>query len=273
MAQYQVPGGPYVNETATAQYQIPGGPYLNETAGGATTHSTTGALTGQGSAIAGTASRFRAHPTSGAIAGAGSEIVGSADRTGAATSHETTGAIAGSGAAVSGTAAHVVIHGTSGALSGPGAVISGVALHNTPHGTSGDLVGPGSGLSGSAFNGVAALTKSGVNRAWLVQYYTKAFAEQEIKRKEAAPRAAKTTPKRIIAAKIQESVARAEAQLERLAKQARDIQEVQLFVHAAVQQARLAPEPAPVDFMVIAESYRKKLQQEEEELLLLAAVL
>lgn len=30
MRQYQLPGGPYVNETALRQYQIPGGPYINE---------------------------------------------------------------------------------------------------------------------------------------------------------------------------------------------------------------------------------------------------
>lgn len=30
MKQRQVPGGPYVNEKATAQRQIPGGPYINE---------------------------------------------------------------------------------------------------------------------------------------------------------------------------------------------------------------------------------------------------
>jgi len=28
--QRQVPGGPFVNETATAQRQIPGGPFINE---------------------------------------------------------------------------------------------------------------------------------------------------------------------------------------------------------------------------------------------------
>jgi hypothetical protein len=29
-AQRQIPGGPFVNETATAQRQIPGGPFINE---------------------------------------------------------------------------------------------------------------------------------------------------------------------------------------------------------------------------------------------------
>jgi hypothetical protein len=33
--QYQIPGGPFVNETDERQYQIPGGPYINETAGAA----------------------------------------------------------------------------------------------------------------------------------------------------------------------------------------------------------------------------------------------
>jgi len=31
MAERQVPGGPFVNETGTAQRQIPGGPFVNET--------------------------------------------------------------------------------------------------------------------------------------------------------------------------------------------------------------------------------------------------
>jgi hypothetical protein len=34
--EYQIPGGPYVNETGTAQRQIPGGPYINETVSSAT---------------------------------------------------------------------------------------------------------------------------------------------------------------------------------------------------------------------------------------------
>lgn len=270
---------------------------LEAPSGGATTHTTTGALTGQSSIVAGSAARTHAHPSSGVLAGAGATVDGSAARThehpssgvltgaGAAVDgaaaragvvvHDTTGTPTGAGASVVGSAAHVAVHGTSGTLVGSGSVLDGTAQHNIPHGTSGDLTGSGSLVTGSALNGVTALTKSGVNRAWLVQYYTKAFAEQEARRKESAPKAVKPKglTKRVIEAKIQESVTRAEEQLERLAKQARDIQEVQLFVHQAVQQATLAPDPAPVDFMAIAESYRKKLQQEEEELLLLAAVL
>lgn len=34
--QRQIPGGPYVNETATAQRQIPGGPFINETVSSST---------------------------------------------------------------------------------------------------------------------------------------------------------------------------------------------------------------------------------------------
>lgn len=32
--EYQVPGGPYVNETSSRQYQLPGGSYINETQSG-----------------------------------------------------------------------------------------------------------------------------------------------------------------------------------------------------------------------------------------------
>lgn len=31
MAERQVPGGPFVNESGTAQRQVPGGPFVNET--------------------------------------------------------------------------------------------------------------------------------------------------------------------------------------------------------------------------------------------------
>lgn len=35
MAQYQIPGGPFVNSDASGdQFQIPGGPYLNDESGG-----------------------------------------------------------------------------------------------------------------------------------------------------------------------------------------------------------------------------------------------
>jgi hypothetical protein len=34
MPEYQIPGGPYVNETDTFEAQLPGGPYVNETVAG-----------------------------------------------------------------------------------------------------------------------------------------------------------------------------------------------------------------------------------------------
>lgn len=268
--------------------------------GGAITHATTGVLTGQGSTVAGSATRTHAHPSSGVLAGAGATVDGSAARThehsssgvltgagatvdGAAARagvvvHDTTGTPTGAGASVVGSAARVAVHGTSGALAGQGATINGTAQHNVPHGTSGDLTGPGSVVTGSAFNGISALTKSGVNRAWLVKYYTQAFAEQEAKRKELEPATVKPAvpaKKRAaaIAAKVEAEVAKVEGALDALATGVKDLQAAQTFIYNAVQQSRLTPQPEPINFLDVAEAYRKKLKQEEDELMLLALVL
>jgi len=149
--------------------------------GGATTHDTTGALTGAGSTIAGSAAHIAIHGTSGALTGPGSSVVGSAARTRA---HPTSGALTGPGAAIAGAASNFTVHGTSGALTGPGSVIDGEADHVVPggthdtsgaltgqgaviagsaahiaiHGTSGALVGPGAVLDGSAARVAAAVT-------------------------------------------------------------------------------------------------------------------
>ena len=142
-------------------------------AGGATTHTTTGALTGQGSTVAGiaahiavhgtsgaltgqigsvsgTANRFRAMSSSGALVGQGATIVGSAARAGGATTHDTSGALTGQGATLSGTAARFRAFSASGALTGQGSAIVGTAVHNVPHATSGVLAGQGSTIAGTA---------------------------------------------------------------------------------------------------------------------------
>ena len=87
-------------------------------------HTTTGALVGQGSTIAGTARRFRAHPT--------------------------TGALTGQGSIVSGVARRFRTHTTTGALVGPNAVVNGVATRFRAFDATGDLVGQGSVVVGSA---------------------------------------------------------------------------------------------------------------------------
>lgn len=96
-------------------------------AAGPVTHATTGALTGPGSAVAGSSARFRAFATSGALTGPGSTVAGSAARTRA---HDAAGVLAGPGAIIVGSAARVagaVTHATTGVLTGPGAEVVGVA--------------------------------------------------------------------------------------------------------------------------------------------------
>lgn len=138
--------------TATAQTGS-GGAYsamaeisIIATAGG-TTHATSGVLTGQGSAIAGSAARTRAHASSGALSGQGSSIVGSAARTRA---HSTSGALTGQGSSVAGSAARTREHPSTGALVGGGSNIAGSASRTREHPSSGSLVGQGSSVTGSA---------------------------------------------------------------------------------------------------------------------------
>lgn len=125
---------------------IVGGGAVWETAGG-TTHATSGALVGQGSAVDGTAAHIAIHGTSGALSGQGAVIVGSAARTRV---HPSSGDLTGPGASIVGAANRTRVHPTSGDLAGPGSDVSGTAARTRAHPSSGDLVGPGSDLSGSA---------------------------------------------------------------------------------------------------------------------------
>lgn len=141
----------------------------------AVTHATTGALTGQGSTIAGSAAHIAKHATSGTLAGQsstvvgsatrkrvmtttgvltgpGSVIAGSADRQDAPTfvTHAATGALTGAGSSITGSAARLRAMASTGALVGQGSVIVGSASNYTVHGSSGVLVGAGSTVVGSA---------------------------------------------------------------------------------------------------------------------------
>ena len=119
-------------------------------AAGAVTHATDGALTGQGSAVAGTAARTRQHATDGALAGQSTTLSGSAART---RQHATTGALDGQGAALAGAAERTRLHATTGALDGQGASIVGAAARvggAVTHDTSGALSGQSSTVAGAA---------------------------------------------------------------------------------------------------------------------------
>lgn len=94
----------------------------------AVTHTTTGALTGAGSTVAGTSAHIAKHATSGALVGAGATLSGAAARAGNAVTHETTGALVGAGSVVAGAVARLRVMTTSGVLIGPGSVIAGQAI-------------------------------------------------------------------------------------------------------------------------------------------------
>ena len=103
---------------------------FNGGGGGAVTHATTGALTGQGSALSGSASRFRAFSTSGTLVGPGSVIAGSAARVAAAVTHDTTGVLTSPGALLVGAANHISLYPDpsdvrEGVQYGPGGIYTG----------------------------------------------------------------------------------------------------------------------------------------------------
>jgi hypothetical protein len=119
---------------------------------GATTHATSGALTGQASAVVGTAKHNVKHPTSGALSGSGTTIVGVAVHLGK--HHYTTGTLTGQGSLLAGVAHHASKHVTSGVISGGNAIVVGTAHRATRvvHTCIGALSGVGSLIVGSTFN-------------------------------------------------------------------------------------------------------------------------
>lgn len=112
-------------------------------AGGAPSHSTTGALASQDATLAGSATHLTLHTTTGALSAQASTISGTA-----AHQHAATGALSAHAATVAGSATHLTLHTTTGALSSQAATISGTAAHE--HATSGALSAQESSISGSA---------------------------------------------------------------------------------------------------------------------------
>lgn len=149
-------GGPVTHDTSGA---LTGqGSTIAGTAAHIAIHGTSGALTGQGSSVVGSARRFRNHPTSGVLIGQGAIVAGDASRSNGATTHDTTGILTGQGSVIAGVAARFRLHATTGVLAGQGALITGDAARvaaPVSHATSGVLTGQGAILSGSAQNGAA----------------------------------------------------------------------------------------------------------------------
>jgi len=114
---------------------------------------TTGALTGQGSSVVGVAQHYVLHTSSGILTGQGSTVVGAATRTPAVISHDTSGVLTGQGSSIVGVAVRYALHTSTGVLVGPGSLLEGTATHSTPspsHDSSGTLVGQGSAITGTA---------------------------------------------------------------------------------------------------------------------------
>lgn len=121
--------------------------------------------------------------------------------------------------------------------------------------------------------------KSGVNRMWLVEYYTQAWAEKE-KLAEAAgqdaPQPKRKPGKKTVEARrakaVQASVDKAEADLDALTRGLSDVVEAQRFTQALIQRAQLRPAPE-TDFLQIAKEYREKQRRDDDEMLLLSMVI
>lgn len=122
-------------------------------ASGATSHATSGALTGPDSTIAGTSVHKTKHTSSGALTGPGAVIAGASVHK---TKHPTSGAITGPGTTIAGVAKRFRAHPSSGALTGPGSTVAGTAKRFRSHGTSGTIAGPGATLAGTAAHTAAS---------------------------------------------------------------------------------------------------------------------
>lgn len=123
------------------------------------THATTGALTGQGSAVAGSANHATLHATSGVLAGQGSAITGSAARASSFVTHDTSGTLTGPGSSLAGAASRTPPnHAASGDLAGSGAAVTGASTRVRVMSASGALVGAYAVVSGAAARTVAPVT-------------------------------------------------------------------------------------------------------------------
>lgn len=120
-----------------------------ESAGGATTHVTSGTLTGAASTIVGTSAHIAKHISTGTLSGQSGTVVGSAARKRVMTS---SGALLGTGAAIVGAAARSAsgVHTTTGALVGATSVIVGSATRKVVHTTTAVLTGVASVIVGVA---------------------------------------------------------------------------------------------------------------------------
>lgn len=97
------------------------------------------------------ATGFVTHTTDGALTGQGATTAGSAARIAVPVAHSTSGALTGPGTTTAGSSARTRVHATSGVLNGVNAiVVVGSATRFRAHATSGSLAGTNPKLLGSA---------------------------------------------------------------------------------------------------------------------------
>ncbi len=116
-------------------------------------HAATGALTGPGSTVSGSASSATTRSSSGTLTGQGATLSGTAERAGGTVTHAATGTLTGPGATLSGSASSATTRAATGVLTGQGSTLSGSAARTgatITHASTGTLTGQGSTAAGSA---------------------------------------------------------------------------------------------------------------------------
>jgi hypothetical protein len=147
-----------------------------------------------------------------------------------------------------------------------------------------DLAGADVKVSWICFDAAAqpaVTTKSGVSRLWLIEYYTKAFAKPEKKKKKTEPVDLEVVAKakRISAKKrkedaeqlerIETAAVKAEQQIEQLTGSMSDAVAAQQFIADILLLAQ-ETQQVVLDFNEIAQKYKRKSQAEDELMLLFA---
>ena len=108
---------------------------------------TSGSLFGQGSAVSGSATRFRTHSANGTLTGLGSKLAGNSLRYKA---HSTNGTIVGKASVLSGVSRRYRAHAVNGVLIGKNPALSGLSVRHRQHNSTGALSGNGSAGAGSS---------------------------------------------------------------------------------------------------------------------------
>lgn len=143
-----------------------------------------------------------------------------------------------------------------------------------PGSISADLSGSGS-VTATLTAAASSQVKSGVSRLWLIDYYTKAFVKpkeapkpkRKVSRKRIAE--AEAQRQRVIEARVERAVKKAEEDIAQLTGTLADAHAAQQFVADLLIYAQQSTITI-VNFSTIGLNYRKSAQRDDEHLLLFA---